>query len=195
MFYYLSGKLALLQPSFAVIDCGGVGYKCTITMNTYKALSGKENVKLYTHLNVREDALDLFGFGDEQELHFFTLLISISGVGPKVAVSILSELQPDAFANCVITSDVKRLTKAHGVGTKLAQRICLELKDKMAKTKAGDGDEMSDDGQPGSVSDAVAVLMALGYSKSDSEKAVLHCSADETNAIVKQALRLLARNL
>ena len=117
MFYYLNGKLALCQPNLAVIDCGGVGFKCSITMNTYKVISGKDSVKLFTYLNVKEDALDIYGFETEQELQFFTLLISISGVGPKVAIAILSELQPDAFDNCIITSDIKRLTKAQGVGT------------------------------------------------------------------------------
>ncbi len=197
MFYYLNGKLAVCQPNLAVIDCGGVGYKCAITMNTYKAISGKEDVKLFTYLNVKEDAMDLFGFETEQELQFFTLLISISGVGPKVAIAILSELQPDAFANCIITSDVKRLTKAQGVGTKLAQRICLELKDKIAKTKATEGAEIIPEDMPADdvVADAVAVLMALGYTKNESQHAVSKCSADETNALVKQALRLLAKNI
>ena len=197
MFYYLNGKLAVCQPNLAVIDCGGVGYKCAITMNTYKAISGKEDVKLFTYLNVKEDALDIYGFETEQEMQFFTLLISISGVGPKVAIAILSELQPDAFANCIITSDVKRLTKAQGVGTKLAQRICLELKDKIAKTKAEEGSEIVSEDMPMDdvVADAVAVLMALGYTKNESQYAVSKCSADETNALVKQALRLLAKNI
>ena len=197
MFYYLNGKLAVCQPNLAVIDCGGVGYKCAITANTYKAVSGQETAKLFTFLNVKEDALDIYGFATEQEMQFFTLLISISGVGPKVALAILSELQPDAFANCIITSDVKRLTKAQGVGTKLAQRICLELKDKIAKTKATEGSDIVSDDMPADdvVADAVAVLMALGYTKNESQKAVARCSADETNALVKQALRLLAKNL
>ena len=198
MFYYISGKLAVCQPNLAVIDCGGVGFKCSITMNTYKAISGKDSVKLFTYLNVKEDALDIYGFETEQELQFFTLLISISGVGPKVAIAILSELQPEAFANCIITSDIKRLTKAQGVGTTLAQRICLELKDKIAKTKATEGSEIVSEDMPAAddvVADAVAVLMALGYSKNESQKAVSRCSADETNALVKQALRLLAKNL
>ena len=197
MFYYINGKLAVCQPNLAVIDCGGVGFKCSITMNTYKAISGKETVKLFTYLNVKEDALDIYGFETEQELQFFTLLISISGVGPKVAIAILSELQPEAFANCIITSDIKRLTKAQGVGTKLAQRICLELKDKIAKTKASEGLELVPEDIPADdvVADAVAVLMALGYTKNESQHAVARCSADETNALVKQALRLLAKNL
>ena len=197
MFYYLDGVVAEILPGLAVIDCGGVGYKCAITMNTYKAISGKEDVKLFTYLNVKEDALDIYGFETEQEMQFFTLLISISGVGPKVAIAILSELQPDTFANCIITSDVKRLTKAQGVGTKLAQRICLELKDKIAKTKASEGSDIVSEDMPADdvLADAVAVLMALGYSKNESQNAVSKCSADETNAIVKQALRFLAKNI
>ena len=197
MYYYLNGTLAVVQPNLAVIDCGGVGYKCTITANTYKDISSLEKVKLYTYLNVKEDAMDLYGFSNEQEQLFFTLLISINGVGPKAAIAILSEMRPDEFAACVITSNVKAITKAQGVGQKLAQRICLELKDKIDKTKVEpsavpDYDDVS---ATDAASDAVAVLIALGYSKNEAQKAVLRCPATDTNDIVKQALRLLSKNL
>lgn len=197
MFYYLNGKLALCQPDLAVIDCAGVGYKCFITSNTYKKISGKEIVKLFTYLNVKEDSLDIYGFENEQELHFFTLLISISGVGPKVALAILSELEPEELSNCIIVSDVKRLTKAAGVGTKLAQRICLELKDKISKNKiSGYSKPVPNESiSESSVEDAVAVLVALGYSKFESQQAVSRCSAETTNDIVRQALRLLSKNI
>ncbi len=198
MYYYLQGKLALVQLNLAVIDCGGVGYKCAITENTYKQIAKLEEVRLYTYLNVKEDALDLYGFADEQEKLFFELLLSISGVGPKAALAILSVQTPESFAACVLSSDIKGITKANGVGTKLAQRICLELKDKIAKTKVVPADipDMNDDAAiTDSVSDAIAVLVALGYTKSEASKAVLRCSADNANDIVKQALRLLSRNL
>ncbi|MBR5721089.1 MAG: Holliday junction branch migration protein RuvA [Clostridia bacterium] len=198
MYYYLSGKPAILQPNLAVIDCGGVGYKCAISENTYKQIAKKETVLLYTYLNVKEDALDLYGFADEQEKQFFELLLSISGVGPKAALAILSVHTPETFAACVLSNDVKGITKAAGVGAKLAQRICLELKDKIAKTKVVPS-EISSLGDfsvdTDAASEAVAVLVALGYSKNDASKAVLRCSADNTNDLVKQALRMLSRNL
>ena len=198
MYYYLSGKPAILQPNLAVIDCGGVGYKCAISENTYKQIAKKETVLLYTYLNVKEDALDLYGFADEQEKQFFELLLSISGVGPKAALAILSVHTPESFAACVLSTDVKGITKAAGVGAKLAQRICLELKDKIAKTKVVPS-EISSLGDfsvdTDAASEAVAVLVALGYSKNDASKAVLRCSADNTNDLVKQALRMLSRNL
>ena len=198
MYYYLSGKLALVQPNLAVIDCGGVGYKCAITENTYKQIARLENACLYTYLNGKEDALDLYGFADEQEKLFFELLLSISGVGPKAALAILSVHTPESFAACVMSSDAKGITKAAGVGPKLAQRICLELKDKISKTKVVPSEIAEfEDNVPDNdaVSDAVAVLVALGYSKNDASNAVLKCSADNTNDIVKQALRILSKNL
>lgn len=197
MYYYINGTLAFVQPDTAVIDCGGVGYKCTITSNTYKDIASLEKVKLYTYLNVKEDALDLYGFANEQEKLFFTLLISISGVGPKAATAILSELRPDEFASCVMTSNVKAITKAQGIGTKTAQRICLELKDKIAKTKIDTGtfEDSTDFTYTDNISDAISVLVGFGYSKNDATQAVNRCPATETSDIVKQALRLLSKNL
>lgn len=193
MYYYLKGRLAVAQPSLAVVDCGGVGYKCNISQSTYNEIAGRSEVLLYTYLAVREDALDLYGFASEQEQQFFLLLISISGVGPKVALAVLSEFLPEEFAACILTGDFKRLTKASGVGPKLAQRLCLELKDKIEKTRIDISDLPDEEALSVSASDAVSVLVALGYSKNDAEKAVLRCSAENTNDIVKQALRLLSR--
>lgn len=200
MYYYLSGKLALCNTSLAVIDCGGVGYKCAISLNTYKIISKSENVKLFTFLNVKQDALDLYGFATEQELQFFTMLLTISGIGPRVSLALLSELLPEEFAACVISSDIQRLKKTPGVGLKMAQRICLELKDKISKLskEIGDNDYISseniDTGED-VFSESVSVLMVLGYSKSDASLAVKKCSADNTNDLVRQALRLLSKHL
>lgn len=200
MYYSLEGKVAYLTQNMAVIECGGVGYKCFITRNTYQKIVDKKQAKLYTHLNVKEDALDLYGFENEQEQQFFLLLISISGVGPRVALSILSELQPADFAAAVMASEYKKLTVAGGVGPKLAQRICLELRDKIAKTakEAEDlflGTEVTPTVADNAHSDAEAVLIALGYSKNDAHAALSRCSADNANDLVKQALRLLSRTL
>lgn len=197
MYYYLNGKLAFIDTNLAVIDCGGVGYKCAITRTTYLSVCKEQEVKLFTYLNVKEDALDLYGFATEQERRFFTLLLSVSGVGPKAALAVLSEMTPEDFASAVLSSNTKRITAAQGVGPKMAQRICLELKDKISKI----GSELALEGVSSSVSDigsgvkeeAVSVLIALGYGKSDAEKAVGKCSAENTEDLVRQALRYLSR--
>ena len=132
MYDYVQGPLAYADMKYAVIDCGGVGYKCYITLNTYKKINGKPTVKLMTYLNVKEDALDLYGFADEGERTFFLLLLSVNGVGTKAALSILSDLTPEAFTMVLATNDARRLTKVSGIGVKTAQRICLELKDKIS---------------------------------------------------------------
>ena len=199
MYYYLEGKLALCDLAFAVIDCGGVGYKCFITRNTYQAISRKETVRLYTYLNVKEDAMDLYGFAGEEERRFFVQLLSVGGVGPKAALSVLSEFLPEEVAACVASGDSKTLTRASGVGAKMAQRICLELKDKLssfggetvssslvsADVSAGDGP----------LSESLQVLIGLGYSRTDAAAALKKCSADNTQDLVRQALRFLSRAL
>ena len=133
MFYSLTGKLIFKDEQSIAISCGGVGFKCQTTRSTLSALALKkdEEITVFTHLNVREDALDLFGFLTENELDAFKMLITVSGVGPKAALAILSELSSEQIAMCVSSSDYKTLTRASGVGPKLAQRIVLELKDKI----------------------------------------------------------------
>ena len=139
MFYYLNGVVAHVAPFLAVIDCGGVGYACRTTNNTLSHLQKGKPAKLYTHLNVREDAMELFGFSTENELNCFQLLTSVSGVGPKAALSILSAATPESLAMSIITGDEKALTVAQGIGKKIAQRIILELKDKLAKGQIAPG--------------------------------------------------------
>lgn len=134
MFYSVSGILIHAEPAFAVVECGGVGFKCFTSMSTQRSLPQiGEKVKLFTYLSVREDALDLFGFCTMTELNCFKMLTSVSGVGAKVGVSILSELTPEQVAMAVAGGDSKTLSRASGVGPKLAQRIALELKDKVKK--------------------------------------------------------------
>lgn len=199
MYYYLNGELAYADMKTAVIDCGGVGYKCNITLNTYRQICGKEKVKLFTYLNVKEDAMDLYGFADETERSFFEMLISVSGVGPKVAISILSDLTPGELSAVLMTSDAKRLTKVGGVGTKGAQRIILELRDKIAKSDIPDlagasGFSSEEVAQMSDAkSEAVEALVALGYTKNDAKNAVSKCPAENVNDLIKQALRLLSR--
>ncbi len=147
MFYYLEGKVAHVEPYLAVIDCGGVGYACRTTNHTIRQLKKGEVKRLYTYLNVGDGIFELYGFATEQELNSFKLLIGVSGVGPKAALAILSVGTPEHLTMAVITGDEKALTAAPGVGKKLAQRILLELKDKIAK-------ETQELGLPGSAGGA-----------------------------------------
>ncbi len=196
MFYSLTGKLAHMEPGIAVIDVGGVAFKCFTSGNTLRSLPKLgEKVTLYTHLNVREDALDLFGFYTQPELSCFRLLTGISGVGPKVGVAILSELTPADVALAAAAGDSKRFTKANGVGPKLAQRIVLELKDKVKSLSGPGGLDMGDlqPGGPsasGSAAQAVEALVTLGYSPSDAAQAVGRLdSALPPEELIRQALR------
>lgn len=176
MFYYLSGELALHDTNTCVIDCGGVGYQLTVSLNTSEALSSRlgQKVKLFTYLAVREDGVELFGFGTNEEKHAFNMLIGVSGVGPKAALNILSVLTPDKLAMAVCTEDIKAISKAPNVGAKTAARIVLELKDKVAKemptmtSKAGaslgniGASRMT---MSGNLLEAMEALMVLGYDK------------------------------
>ena len=185
MFYYLKGKLAHLEDGLAVIDVGGVGYKLTISGNTYDAMppnrsvSDPPTVTLYTHLAVREDDLELFGFATQTELASFKMLISVSGVGPKAAMSILSLLTPEKFAVAVCTDDKKTIAKANGIGPKTAARIILELKDKMMKeapADLGSNTELSVAPKAGGgrskLNEAIDALLVLGYSRAEAQAAL-----------------------
>lgn len=198
MYYYFDGKLVLCTVDTAVIDCAGVGYKLAISANTFKKINGKETCRLYAYLNVKEDDMSLFGFVDEQEKMFFTLLLSVSGVGPKVALSVLSEMHPEEFAACVLRNDANRIKKTPGIGPKMAQRICLELRDKISKASTGDTD-IADAVQSGfensSKDDALAALVTLGYQRSEAKAALDKCLADNTEDLIRQALRILSRNV
>ena len=138
MFYSLTGKLVHMEPGVVAIECGGVAFKCFTSMNTQKNMPRiGETATVYTHLNVREDALDLYGFSTKSELNCYKMLTTISGVGPKAALSILSEMTPEGVAMAAASGDSKKFTKASGVGPKLAQRIVLELKDGLYGRHAG----------------------------------------------------------
>ena len=170
MIYSVRGNLILMEAGFAVVECGGVGYRVQTSISTQKQLKLNTEVMLYTHMNVREDAMELFGFASKGELNTFRMLIGITGVGPKVALAILSELSSEQIAMCVSAGDSKTLTRANGVGPKLAQRIVLELKDKIkgvtdtAGFDVGKGSVIAD---TGNVPKAVAALAVLGYSAAD----------------------------
>lgn len=195
MIYSLNGIVVHKEPGLAVIECGGVGFKCLTTSNTLGKLPKTGgNARLFTHLNVREDALDLFGFADEQELGCFRLLISVSGVGPKAALSILSEVTPEKFALYVASGDSKSLTRAQGIGNKIAQRIVLELKDKVSGAQAALGFAEAPPTASGNAEEAVNALMVLGYSRSEASMAAAKADASlSVEEIIKLSLRLLAK--
>ena len=200
MFYYVSGTVAHTAPYLAVIDCGGVGYACRTTNHTLSRLKQGEKARLYTYLNVREDAMELYGFATENERNCFELLISVSGVGPKAALSILSAATPESLAMSVITGDEKALTVAPGIGKKIAQRIILELKDKLAKGQISPGGEAY--GGTGvtvipenKTSEAAAALAVLGYSQGEINLALkgLDLEALSLEEIIKQALKKMMK--
>ena len=194
MYDYFHGQLAYADLKTAVIDCGGVGYKCNITETTYKHIYAADDVKLYTYLAVREDAMELYGFASEEERACFLQLISISGVGPKAGLAVLSALSCEQLAAAVEQGDYKAIARANGVGPKIAQRICLELKGKLTVTADGEVMEnaVSSLAAANEKEDAIEILASLGYTRSDSKKAVDRCSADNAQDIVKQALRILS---
>ena len=197
----LNGKLIIKELNYVVVECGGVGLKCFITQNTHATVGNiGDNVFLYTFLSVREDALDLYGFAENSELEVFKLITSVSGVGSKIGLAILSEFTPDKIMLYIASGDAKSLTAASGVGIKLAQRIVLELKDKVGNISVGD---MSFDVKAvgnttanNSSKEAIEALVSLGYSQSEASLAVgrLDPSLD-TNELIKQALKSLARGL
>ncbi len=174
MYAYIKGTLTYKNYPFVVLEAGGVGYKISTTTNTIGKLPDLgETVTLYTYLNVKEDIMELYGFYTREELSVFELLISVSGVGPKVGATILSSVNPQSFVIAVATGDTKTITKAQGVGPKLAARIILELKDKINKDGAVEIPESVSAGQSLEVNDeAVEALMVLGYSPSEAKKAV-----------------------
>ena len=209
MFYYISGRLAHLEAGVAVIDAAGVGYKLTISQTTYDAMppnrSVKEppTVKLYTYMAVREDGIELFGFANETELSSFKLLISVSGVGPKAAMSILSLLTPEKFALAVCTEDKKTIAKANGIGPKTAARVILELKDKLMKEHAGEDMQSLAEasaapvagGKRGVLSEATDALLVLGYSRAEALNALkdLNTDSGELEEIIRLALKKLMK--
>ncbi len=204
MFYYISGRLAKLDATFAVVDAGGVGFKLTISRSTYYKMPQGErpNVTLYTYMAVREDGTELFGFASEEELSAFKLLITVSGVGPKAAISILSTLTPEKLALAVCTEDKKSISQASGIGAKTAARIILELKDKLKTEGLGNTEEndsalLSSMGelQKGNskLSDAQDALSVLGYSRNEALRVL--GTIDTANLELDDIIRLALKKL
>ena len=194
MLYYVSGPVAVLEPGLAVIDCGGVGYGCRVTAYTASQLKLNQNAKLYITESVREDAYDLYGFATKEEQRCYELLTTVTGVGPKAAIAILSA-GPQNVTMAVMTGDEKLLTAAQGVGKKLAQRIILELKDKLGGGVAELDFSSSAVAVPttgGNLSLATAALQELGYSPSEIALALKGADPNAaTEELVRHALRAM----
>ena len=198
MFYSLTGELAYTDANTAAVDCGGVAYLCYVSFNTLKELGPiGSKVTLYTYLKVGEDIMDLYGFFEKEELDAFKMLISVSGVGPKAGLSILSELTPSQLYLAIASGDTKTITCAQGVGPKVAQRICLELKDKVGKLGGSAGGATfaaaaSVSAGKGDAPKAIAALVGLGYSQSEAAIAVGNCDPTlPVEQLIKQALKQL----
>ena len=196
MFYYLNGVITYMDSYLAVVDCGGVGFACNTTMKTLAALKIGEKAKLFTHCNVREDAFDIFGFATKTELDCFRLLIGISGVGPKAALSILSSSSPEELALAIAGGNEKALTIAPGIGKKLAQRIMLELKDKIGRELG----ELSQDAawlqggsevSGGKLADITAALAVLGYAPGEISSALRGVELESLS--VEDAIKLVLK--
>ena len=204
MIYHVNGTLELCEPTFCVIDCGGVGYKLSISENTYASVVGHvgEKMKLLTYLQVREDDVELYGFKTNDELSAFKLLITVSGVGPKASMAILSLLTPDRLANAICSDDHKAIAKASGIGPKTAARVVLELKDKISKqvfaTSISVGDSTvgatASMGSSANLSEALDALIVLGYSRQDAQRALVGIDPSlDVTKIIPLALNKLMR--
>lgn len=180
MIYHVNGTLEYCEPGFCVIDCMGVGYKLTISDNTYTSVVGHvgEKAKLLTYLKVSEDGVELFGFKTNDELEAFKLLITVSGVGPKAAMAILSLLTPDRLSMAISSEDTKAIAKANGIGPKTAARVILELRDKIIKmpftTESPEAITVAsvNTAKSANLSEALEALCVLGYTRSDAQRAL-----------------------
>lgn len=199
MFYYVNGTVAETGPNLAVIDCGGVGYACATTNYTLSQLKKGERAKLYTYLHVREEIFELYGFSSQAELNSFKMLIGVSGVGPKAALAVLSSTSPQNLALSIVTGDEKALTAAPGIGKKIAQRIILELKDKLIKeqggSEAGSGAAAAMPAQNNKAGEAAAALAVLGYGSQEIGLALKGIDMDALplEEIIRQALKKMVR--
>jgi len=197
MIYSVRGKIVHKGTDVAVIECGGVGYACRTTLATLSQIGRTgEDAMLYTYLHVREDNVELFGFATEQELNCFKMLITVSGVGPKAGLAILSDTNPERFALTVATGDYKAFTKTKGVGPKLAQRVVLELKDKITKEQLAAGGSADMDfsavTEGSNTSEAVSALVVLGYSQTEAASAV---AGLDTSLPVEELIRLSLKKM
>lgn len=182
----VKGKIILKTEKFLIVETGGIGYKINVSPDTIsKTKKIGDEVMLWIHTHVREDALDLYGFLDREELEFFELLLNVSGIGPKSALAILGIASIETLRKAIATDDISYLTKISGIGRKTAEKIVIELRDKM-------GDEKSDGSMQGEL-DALEALKSLGYSQNEAREALKQTKSADTNAKIKEALKILAK--
>jgi len=195
MIYSIKGQLIHTETNLAVVECAGVGFALRTTATSLDGLKTGTEVTFLTHMNVREDAIELFGFITSHELDCFKMLLSISGVGPKAALAILSEMSPQSFALSIVADDVKALTRVQGIGTKTAQMIILKLKDKLSKESGVPaGVSTARTQTAGSSTEAISALLVLGFTASESAQALSGLDENmETSEKIKQALKKLSR--
>lgn len=195
MFYYLQGPVTVMDANLAVVDVNGAGYACHTTATTLSQLKLNQTARLYTHCNIREDAFDIFGFVSREELRLFRLLIGVTGVGPKAALAILSVTTPQTFTLAVMTGDERALSAAPGVGKKLAQRVILELKDKLGGGEldfSGGAPAAAPAASGNAASLAAAALSELGYSQAEIGPALKGVDPNATvEEMVRHALRAM----
>lgn len=202
MYYYLNGTLDTATMTYAIVECAGVGYRVNISGNTFSKIASSigKTVRIYTYLSVREDAMELFGFATEDEKRAYELLIGVSGIGPKAAISILSALTVKNLTFAILSGDVKSISMANGVGAKTAARVVLELKDKIGK-EFPDAMQAVDDEPTQSIAttagavmdEARDVLLTLGYTRSEIQSALKGVKAQDTDSCVREALRKLMK--
>jgi len=200
LFYYLEGKISVIEQNLAVVDCGGVGYAVNTTAYTISRLKIGERARLYTYVYIREDAFDVYGFASLSEKRSFEMLLGVSGVGPRAALNILSSTTPENLAMAIVAGDDKALIAAPGIGKKIAQRVILELKDKMLKetegfARKGTGGFAAPQGKSTKLGDAVAALTVLGYGTVEISRALKEIDTDALplEEIIRQALRLMLK--
>ncbi|MBQ6848012.1 MAG: Holliday junction branch migration protein RuvA [Clostridia bacterium] len=195
----LRGNLLYSDATSLIVECGGVGFRCATTSVTLSNLPQVgEEIFLYTHMAVKEDAMDLFGFLTIEEMEAFKMIISVNGVGPKIGIALLSEFTPNQLFLYIGSNDARALTSAQGVGIKLAQRIVLELKDKVEKIGYVTTADLKPIKKPQKTAsdEAIAALMSLGYTKGEASLAVGKIEEDlTTDELLKQALKLISRGL
>ncbi|MEM1259777.1 MAG: Holliday junction branch migration protein RuvA [Bacteroidota bacterium] len=193
MITHLSGKLVEKNPTYVIVECNGVGYFLNISLHTFSLLPSDENLRMYTHLQVKEDSHTLFGFMEKAEREIFLLLISISGIGPSIARTMLSSLNPTQVRDAIANGEVATIQAVKGIGTKTAQRVIVELKDKVLKVQ--NMDEVSLPSNNTTKEEALSALEVLGFNRRQSEKAVDRVLSQESSLgvedIIKQALKNL----
>ena len=193
MIHHLKGKLVEKNPTYVIIECGGVGYFVNISLHTFSKLNDAENISLFTHLQVKEDSHTLFGFSEKSEREIFKLLLSVSGIGSSTARSMLSSLSPAQIRDAIASGDVPTIQGIKGIGAKTAQRVILDLRDKVLKVY--DIDEVSSNSNNTSKEEALSALEVLGYSRRQAEKVVDKVLHQDPSLSVENIIKLALKNL